>query len=87
MFEAPAILIPGRQDHVVGFQDQVGLSAHYLQPAMAVLDRDRRNAHCDQQEITTALLKEWLVRMESRSKNGSSSLPVRRAMQVIARLP
>ena len=75
-FEGPAVFIMGRQDHVVGFQDQIELSDHYLQSTIAILDRAGHNGHLDQHEITATLLQEWLVRMESWKQNGSSSLPV-----------
>lgn len=64
-FEGPAVFIMGRQDHVVGFHDQLNLSAHYSQSTIAVLNRAGHNAHLDQQEITATLLEEWLVQMTS----------------------
>lgn len=63
-FEGPALFIMGRQDHVVGFQDQLGLAEHYLQSSVTVLDRAGHNAHLDQPRITSVLFEEWLLRME-----------------------
>ena len=73
-FQGPAVFIMGRQDHVVGFQDQIALSGHYLQSTIAVLDRAGHNAHLDQQGTTGALLEEWLFRMQEWKQNGFSSL-------------
>jgi pimeloyl-ACP methyl ester carboxylesterase len=62
-FQGPTVIITGRQDHVVGFQDQIALSDHYTRSTVAVLDRAGHNAHLDQQGITGSVLGEWLVRM------------------------
>lgn len=63
-FMGPTVIITGRQDHVVGFQDQMALSDHYVRSTVAVLDRAGHNAHLDQPELTDGLLDEWLARME-----------------------
>lgn len=73
-FQGPAVFIMGRQDHVVGFQDQIGLSGHYLQSTIAVLDRAGHNVHLDQQGITRALLEEWLFRMQEWKQSGFTNL-------------
>lgn len=62
-FQGPTVIITGRQDHVVGFHDQIALSDHYLRSTIAVLDRAGHNAHLDQPGLTGVLLDEWLVRM------------------------
>lgn len=62
-FAGPAVMVMGRQDHVVGFQDQIVLAGHYPHSTVAVLDRAGHNAHLDQPELTEALLGEWLDRM------------------------
>ena len=72
-FHGPAVFVMGRQDHVVGFQDQIRLSDHYLHSTFAVLDRAGHNAHLDQPGITGALLEEWVVRMKHRKQRGLSS--------------
>jgi pimeloyl-ACP methyl ester carboxylesterase len=63
-FQRPTVIVTGRQDHVVGFQDQIALSDHYVQSTVAVLDRAGHNVHLDQPGLTGVLLGEWLVRME-----------------------
>ncbi|WP_246848721.1 MULTISPECIES: alpha/beta fold hydrolase [unclassified Pseudarthrobacter] len=71
-FQRPTVIITGRQDHVVGFQDQIALSGHYVQSTFAVLDRAGHNAHLDQPALTGALLGEWLVRMEDGMRDDPS---------------
>jgi pimeloyl-ACP methyl ester carboxylesterase len=66
-FEAPTVVITGRQDHVVGFQDQAALLGHYPRATFAVLDMAGHNAHLDQPELTSGLLDEWLARMEGQA--------------------
>jgi pimeloyl-ACP methyl ester carboxylesterase len=61
--ERPAVVLTGRQDHVVGYEDQVGLLAHYPRATCAVLDRAGHNAHLDQPELVAAHLTEWLGRI------------------------
>lgn len=64
-FLGPTVIITGRQDHVVGFHDQIALSDHYLRSTVAVLDRAGHNAHLDQPGLTGDLLDEWLLRLEN----------------------
>jgi pimeloyl-ACP methyl ester carboxylesterase len=71
-FQGPTVIITGRQDHVVGFQDQIALSAHYQRSTIAVLDRAGHNAHLDQQGIIGSVLDEWLVRMENWKRSDMS---------------
>lgn len=64
-FQGPTLILSGRQDHVVGYQDQVALAGSYTQATVAVLDRAGHNAHLDQPELTAALLGEWMERVEA----------------------
>lgn len=73
-FQRPTVIITGRQDHVVGYQDQIALSDHYVQATIAVLDRAGHNAHLDQPGLTSALLGEWVVRMEDGMRADVSGL-------------
>lgn len=73
-FQGPTVIVTGRQDHVVGFQDQIALSEHYARSTTAVLDRAGHNAHLDQPGLTDVLLGEWLVRMEDGMRGDLSGL-------------
>ncbi|UKA50065.1 alpha/beta hydrolase [Arthrobacter sp. FW305-123] len=59
-YQGPTLVLAGRQDHVVGYADQVALTGSYPQATVAVLDRAGHNAHLDQPQLTAALLGEWL---------------------------
>ena len=63
-FQGPTLILAGRQDHVVGFEDQTALAGSYVQATTAVLDQAGHNVHLDQPELTAALLGEWLERVE-----------------------
>ncbi|MBV1778910.1 alpha/beta hydrolase [Paeniglutamicibacter sp. ABSL32-1] len=64
-FPAPTLIIAGRQDHVVGFADQMALARHYPRATLSVLEGAGHNAHLDQPELTHDLLERWLKLMES----------------------
>ena len=63
-FTGPTTILLGRQDHAVGFVDQIALAEHYLRSTIAVLDQAGHNAHLDQPELIGTLLTEWLTRVE-----------------------
>lgn len=63
-FTGPTAILLGRQDHVVGFLDQIAIAGHYVRSTIAVLDRAGHNAHLDQPELIGTLLNEWLTRVE-----------------------
>lgn len=58
-FEGPTLIVAGRQDHVVGFEDQIALSANYPRSTIAVLDRAGHNVHLDQPTVVVALFHAW----------------------------
>lgn len=61
--DRPAVVLTGRQDHVVGYEDQLSLLPHYPRATYAVLDRAGHNAHLDQPGLVAAHLTEWLTRI------------------------
>lgn len=66
-FDEPTLIITGRQDHIVGYQDQIALSRHYRRSSIAVLDQAGHNAHLDQPELVNGLVSEWLDRLENQN--------------------
>jgi pimeloyl-ACP methyl ester carboxylesterase len=64
-FEHPTLIITGRQDHVVGFQDAWGLIDHYPRATFAVLDMAGHNLQIERPDIFEALVNDWLDRLES----------------------
>jgi pimeloyl-ACP methyl ester carboxylesterase len=64
-FTRPTLLITGRHDHIVGHLSAAALvERHYPYATTAVLDRAGHNVHLDQPVLTSALLVDWLSRME-----------------------
>ncbi|MFL4479674.1 alpha/beta fold hydrolase [Paeniglutamicibacter sp. ORCA_105] len=63
-FRGPTLVIAGRQDHVVGYQDLATLAGRYENSTFSILERAGHNAHLDQPELTAGLLEAWLARMD-----------------------
>lgn len=64
-YAGPTLIVTGRQDHIVGYQDQAGLLAHYPRATYAVLDGAGHNVHLEQPDLVHALLREWSGRLRS----------------------
>jgi len=60
-FEKPTLIIAGRQDSTVGYQDAWGILSQYPRATFAVLDRA---GHFLEVELIGALIHEWLERIE-----------------------
>ncbi|WP_412030527.1 alpha/beta fold hydrolase [Deinococcus yunweiensis] len=66
-FAAPTLIITGRQDQVVGYQDAWELLPHYPRATYVALDRaghDWPLPEGQQQRLFTALVHDWLDRIE-----------------------
>lgn len=63
-FPAPTLFIMGRQDNVVGYRDASGILENYPRATFAVLDRAGHLASGEQTELCSALVREWLDRVE-----------------------
>lgn len=59
-FDRPALTITGRQDHLVGFEDQFDLLGSYPRMTYVALDRAGHNVHLEQLDLTRALFTGWL---------------------------
>lgn len=64
VFEKPTLFLVGRQDAVVGYADALSLLEKYPRSSFAVLDLAGHNLQLEQDELFTALTKEWLNRIE-----------------------
>ena len=64
-FEAPALMITGRQDQVVGYRDAWASLEHYPRATFAVLDAAGHNAHLDRPSLVQALVLDWLERVRT----------------------
>lgn len=63
-FEPPTLIITGRQDHVVGYQDAWRLIEKYPRATFAVLDMAGHNLQIEQPDVFEALVDNWLDRLE-----------------------
>ncbi len=61
----PTLIITGRQDHVVGYQDAARLLTNYPRATFAVLDRAGHNLQIEQPDIFATLVQDWLTRLEA----------------------
>ncbi len=55
----PVLIITGKQDHVVGYEDQLSLLRRYPHSTYAVLHGAGHNCYVDQPVVTGALLHQW----------------------------
>ena len=62
-FHRPALIVTGRQDHVVGYRDFWGILENYPRASCVVLD-GRGHFMEDSTTLVQALLNEWLDRVE-----------------------
>ncbi|WP_193103251.1 alpha/beta fold hydrolase [Brachybacterium sp. FME24] len=58
-FERPVLIVAGKRDAVVGFEDQRELAARFPQSTYAALDQAGHNVHLDQPETVRTLLRQW----------------------------
>lgn len=63
-FDKPTLILLGRQDAMVGYSDAWGIVENFSRATFAVLDRAGHNLPIEQEALFTALVSEWLNRME-----------------------
>lgn len=61
---APALIVTGRQDSVVGYRDAWQILENYPRATFVVLDRAGHGLFIEQEELYHALFHEWLDRVE-----------------------
>lgn len=66
-YDRPALILTGRQDAMVGYQDQFALLPRYPRATFAVLDLAGHNAQIEQPGLFDALVCEWLDRVAAES--------------------
>ncbi|MCI1673490.1 MAG: alpha/beta hydrolase [Bifidobacterium tibiigranuli] len=59
VFAGPVAIICGRQDQIVGYEDQRDLLPHYPNAVYTVVDDAGHNVHIDQPDIVRAALLNW----------------------------
>jgi pimeloyl-ACP methyl ester carboxylesterase len=63
-YGGPALVLTGRQDATTGYRDAWPLLEDYPRATFAVLDRAGHNAHIEQPQLFSALVHEWLDRVQ-----------------------
>lgn len=63
-FGKPVLLLAGRQDHCVGYQDLWNVIEDYPRGTFAVLDMAGHNLQIEQPETFHLLVNEWILRTE-----------------------
>jgi pimeloyl-ACP methyl ester carboxylesterase len=61
----PTLIVTGRQDHVVGYQDAWRLIEYYPRATFAVLDMAGHNVQIEQVDVFNTLVQSWLDKLES----------------------
>lgn len=61
---APALILAGRQDSLVGYRRAMEILEQYPRATLAVLDRAGHALDVEQKELFAALVGEWLDRVE-----------------------
>jgi pimeloyl-ACP methyl ester carboxylesterase len=63
-FSKPTLIVTGRQDSVIGYQDQWLILENYPRATFAVLDRAGHGLMIEQEQLFIALFSEWLDRVK-----------------------
>lgn len=66
-FEKPTLILTGRQDHWVGYQDAWKIIENYPCATFTVLDRAGHALQIEQESLFNGLVNEWLDRVEETS--------------------
>ncbi|MCQ1947525.1 MULTISPECIES: alpha/beta fold hydrolase [unclassified Arthrobacter] len=70
-FEAPSLHIFGRQDHVTGYEDGWAVRENYPRGTFTVLDAAGHNLHLERPALVSALMRDWIERVEIHVGSGS----------------
>jgi len=62
-FDKPALILAGRQDHVVGYKNPFRLTEDYTRATFAALDMAGHNLQIEQKVLFEALVGDWLKRV------------------------
>ncbi len=65
-FDRPVLIVTGRQDSVVGVEDQWALAQRLPRATYAMLDRAGPNLSIDAPDAVRALLRDWAAQVAAR---------------------
>jgi pimeloyl-ACP methyl ester carboxylesterase len=63
-YDKPVLMVAGRQDTSVGYKDAWNIIEDYPRATLAVLDSAGHNLQIEQAQLFTALVSEWLDRIQ-----------------------
>ena len=63
-YDKPVLMVAGRQDTSVGYRDAWSIIENYPRATLAVLDSAGHNLQIEQAQVFTALVLEWLDRVQ-----------------------
>lgn len=63
-FEGPTLIVTGRQDHIVGYEDQFALLADYPRATYLVVDGAGHNVHLEQPDLVESAVRDWSRRVQ-----------------------
>jgi pimeloyl-ACP methyl ester carboxylesterase len=63
-YDKPVLIVAGRQDSSVGYSDACSIIENYPRATLAVLDSAGHNLQIEQAQLFTALVSEWLDRVQ-----------------------
>lgn len=67
-FDKPALILAGRQDHMVGYKNPFRLTEDYTRATFAALDMAGHNLQIEQKALFEVLVGDWLKRVSEEAK-------------------
>jgi len=64
VFDKPSLIVAGRQDFMSGYLDSIDLVARFPRATLAELDAGGHSAAMERPGVFTALVRDWLDRLE-----------------------
>lgn len=68
-YQQPTLLVMGRQDCAVGYRDHWQLIENFPRASFVILDKAGHNLQIEQDILFTALVKEWLDRVQAEKRS------------------
>ena len=67
-YRQPTLIVMGRQDSVVGYRDHWQLIENFPRASFMILDKAGHNLQIEQDVLFTAMVKEWLDRVQAEGR-------------------
>lgn len=73
-FMAPVMILAGKQDSVVGYQDQYLLAQQFRHSTFVALDGAGHGLHLEQESLFSALVTQWLTSVDRAQWNAATEI-------------